>query len=429
MTELTDLTTVRTALFVKISVTEYAQPSGFFAPETLRFSDHDSNFELTPGETYTALGQLMNVTSTVRELTPTSSTVNVQISGIPNSSLNQINSSKFKGSPVVITRGFFNPDGTPFVEFDRELASITRIGQAVLSDDELIFGTTSLRIPNAESGVSATPIDLGLSDFTIEGWFRVTDAASLTESYIFDARNAGVNLRRPYLQIIDSRLVLVAGPGSSGEIVLAESAEIDLDEWYYVAVVRRFDEFKLFLNGTQQGPARKDTAFRTKVDMGTGALFIGTRHALDQSNSRRSMIGFMDEFRVSKVARYWLEDFSQVPQFNNDRNTLLFLRFDGINGSTIFLDDNTPIDATKTVGKFRGFINNIIFQEDWDVERRMSTLTVNFDCSSTVELLSRKKGGRRTNPESMRKFFPGDKSFDRVPAIVNANINFGGTTS
>ena len=59
----------------------------------------------------------------------------------------------------------------------------------------------------------------------------------------------------------------------------------------------------------------------------------------------------------------------------------------------------------------------------------MSTLTVNFDCSSTVELLSRKKGGRRTNPESMRKFFPGDKSFDRVPAIVNANINFGGTTS
>ena len=84
MTTLTDLTTVRTALFVKIDVAEYRQAStGPFFPQTLRFSDHDSEFELFPGETYTALGQLMNVTSTTRELTPTSSTVNVQISGIP----------------------------------------------------------------------------------------------------------------------------------------------------------------------------------------------------------------------------------------------------------------------------------------------------------------------------------------------------------
>jgi len=428
MTTLTDLTTVRTALFVKIDVAEYRQAStGPFFPQTLRFSDHDSEFELFPGETYTALGQLMNVTSTTRELTPTSSTVNVQISGIPQSSLNEITRSKFKGSPVTITRGFFNADGTPFVEFDRPLATTVRIGQSVLSDVEYVFGSTSLRIPNSESGLSATPVALGTSDFTIEGWFRVTDAASLTESYIFDARNAGVNLRRPYLQIVNSRLVLVAGPGSGGEIVVAESAEIGLDEWYYFAAVRRFDEFKLFLNGTQQGPARKDTAFRTKVDMGSGALFIGTRHALDQSNSRRSMIGYMDEFRVSSVARYWNDNFTQVPQFNNDRNTLLFLRFDGGNGSINFPDDNTPLNATKTVGKFKGFINNLIFQEDWDVERRMSTITINFDCSSVIDLLSKKRGGRRTNPNSMRRFFPGDLSFDRVPAIVNANINFGGT--
>lgn len=427
MTDFQDRTSVRTALFVKVDVEEYKEtPSSAFAPKTLLTSDHFTDFELLPGENYTALGELLNVTSTVRELTPSSSTVNVQISGVPQSSLNQITQSRLKGSPITITRGFFELDGSPLIEFAREKLPVTRIGTAATSNEQSIFGN-SLKILNKNSGVSATPLDLGLSDFTIECYFRVTEADSLVESYIFDLREFGTTKRRPYLLISNNKVTLVAGPGAQGDLVLAESNDIELNEWYHVAVVRRFDEYKLFLNGTIIGPAAKDTAFRGKINLDTGPIHIGTRHAIDQSGTRQSLIGFIDEFRVSNTSRYWTSNVNQPEIAQNLSDTMLMLRFDEGNNSIAFIDDNTPQAATKVVGKFQGFVNNVIFEEEWDVQERMTTITVNLDCSSTIDLLGKKRGGRKTNSTSMRRFFPSDASFDRVAAIVDANINFGGT--
>ena len=100
---------VRTALFVKVDVKEYWN-AGSYSEVILAFSDHNTDKTIN-GTTYTALGQLMSVTSGVNELRATSNPVTITISGIPDYSLQQIVNSKLKGSRVTITRGYFNQAG------------------------------------------------------------------------------------------------------------------------------------------------------------------------------------------------------------------------------------------------------------------------------------------------------------------------------
>jgi hypothetical protein len=41
-------------------------------------------------------------------------------------------------------------------------------------------------------------------------------------------------------------------------------------------------------------------------------------------------------------------------------------------------------------------------------------------------MLNTKITGRRTNPESMRQFYPNDTSFDRIVDLIGRPFDFGG---
>jgi len=110
MATLNDFDHVRTAIFVKIELSEYWNGSAF-VEETLTFSDHFTDYTFG-GDTYTALGALMDVTSTFSDLQSSSDSVTVVVTGIPNTSIEEIVKSKIKAEPVSIYRGFFNQDGT-----------------------------------------------------------------------------------------------------------------------------------------------------------------------------------------------------------------------------------------------------------------------------------------------------------------------------
>lgn len=81
--------------------------------------------------------------------------------------------------------------------------------------------------------------------------------------------------------------------------------------------------------------------------------------------------------------------------------------------------------AGNPAGRFFGYVNNYALEEEYTIEERRSTNTISIICSSNMEFLENKVAGRKTNPESMKKYFPGDLSFDRVPNLVGANFNFG----
>lgn len=99
---LTSYTYIQTNLFVRIDVDNAGT-------DIWRFSDYDTNFDID-GETYTALGKLINIGRTKTELQPSTNPVTITISGVPNTSISEVLGARLKGSRVKIYRAFFNPD-------------------------------------------------------------------------------------------------------------------------------------------------------------------------------------------------------------------------------------------------------------------------------------------------------------------------------
>lgn len=92
--------------------------------------------------------------------------------------------------------------------------------------------------------------------------------------------------------------------------------------------------------------------------------------------------------------------------------------FDPVTGNKLNISGNPA-------GRFFGIVNNYSLEEDYNLETRTSTNTISMICSSNMEFLQNKISGRKTNPESMKRFYPTDVSMDRVPNLVGANFNFG----
>jgi hypothetical protein len=92
--------------------------------------------------------------------------------------------------------------------------------------------------------------------------------------------------------------------------------------------------------------------------------------------------------------------------------------FDAETGAYLDIEGNP-------LGRFRGFVNNYSLNEEWDNTTKTASNTLVLTCSSAVNVLQNKVAGRKTNPESQKRFYPNDVSMDRVPNLENSTFNFG----
>jgi hypothetical protein len=76
-------------------------------------------------------------------------------------------------------------------------------------------------------------------------------------------------------------------------------------------------------------------------------------------------------------------------------------------------------------GRFRGIITNYSLEEDWQMGAITTSNTIIFSCANSIEILSNKISGRKTNPIDQKTLYPGDLSMDRVPNLAKSNFNFG----
>jgi hypothetical protein len=94
------------------------------------------------------------------------------------------------------------------------------------------------------------------------------------------------------------------------------------------------NNFVLYLDGNIE--ARGSTAVATGANGRSLAIGTwGTQAAIT------SYIGYMDEFRLSTVARYFTTFTPATEPFVNDPDTLILLHMDGENDSQVWTDDNT----------------------------------------------------------------------------------------
>lgn len=108
--DLTSYTNIESGLFVEIICSKYrTTSSGSYTTTALRFTDRMQPYTVEGGY-YSAVGQLLNITSTSSELRVSPNDLTVSISGIAtdSASLLQIIYSKFKGSTINIYRGIIN---------------------------------------------------------------------------------------------------------------------------------------------------------------------------------------------------------------------------------------------------------------------------------------------------------------------------------
>ncbi len=89
--------------------------------------------------------------------------------------------------------------------------------------------------------------------------------------------------------------------------------------------------------------------------------------------------------------------------------------------------NNAGAQISTTQQRFFGSINNYSLDETYDVFARTASNTVQLDCLSNVTILQNKTAGRKTNPESMKRYYASDTSFDRVPSLIASQFDFGGT--
>lgn len=206
----------------------------------------------------------------------------------------------------------------------RTARTITTVGGATVSTAQSQFGGASLLcVTNGYLEVNTDAVfDFGTSqDFTIEMFGRLN--SSINGKYFFDgradAKSVAILMDGTFLKVyIDGayRLGTDANPFAA-------------DTWVHVAYTRSGTTGTLWLNGTSVG-TWTDTVDYTF----SNELYIGSRYTGEGGDA------YFDEIRISDVARYTAGFTPTTTQFVNDADTLLLLHCNGVNGTTVFLDDN-----------------------------------------------------------------------------------------
>lgn len=199
-------------------------------------------------------------------------------------------------------------------------------GNAQLSTAQQKFGASSIAFDGSGDYVKSptTVAPFENSDFTVEMWVRPN--ASSSSSYIFDHRQGGgVSLRT-------SGTSLWVGVG--GYIAINISGAFPTPQvWYHIAITRAGNSTKCFINGVQKG-----STYTTAYTASAASIFLGAPYFANSTFFN----GYIDEFRVSNVARYTTAFTPPSAAFTYDLNTLVLLHADGANGSTVIEDSIEP---------------------------------------------------------------------------------------
>jgi hypothetical protein len=210
-------------------------------------------------------------------------------------------------------------DASTFFEDDngaRSKKGIAANGNAQIDTAESKFGGSSALFDGSGDRLSYIRNDgIGTSgDFTFEAWVRVNGGNLPTvfaDNISFFINNSGV-------------ISYFSGTTRTGTQTLTAN------QFSHCAWVRQSGTLNMYVNGVYAD------GFANSANMQDIEIYIGGY------NDTNNYAGWLDEVRISKVARYTGTGNFTPPTapFQNDADTILLLHMDGTDGSTVFVDDN-----------------------------------------------------------------------------------------
>jgi len=262
----------------------------------------------------------------------------VYVSRLPLNAVYQV--SEFNGNEHIILA---DPSayGTPVSSIGTSI-SFEFVNNAVVTEKSKKFGKSSLKLDTPDylvSHIVPERLQFSDSDFTIEMFVRV-DEPVLTDNTVFEISSDTNNYLA--LKLANQRgLSFTSAVANvittvSGSNTLVESQQFSRKRWAHIAVTREYsnERLKLFYNGNTIASASytvDDLSFDNTISIGS------------------TFKGYIDEVRVSDVARYSSNFTVPTQRFRPDKDTAMLVHFDTKHNSTIAKDvHNLPAEYNFT---------------------------------------------------------------------------------
>ena len=188
--------------------------------------------------------------------------------------------------------------------------SLKTVGNAQISTSVVKFGTGSMYFDGTGDYIKA-PSNfnlLSITPFTVEFWFNTT-ATTQNTCFVSNESSGGGGGFAILLNSASSNGIIQVYNGASGLINQTSTSYRD-GSWHHLALVRDSSGSRLYLDGTQAGSTTSSQA-TTSFDATTPQPWaIGTSLPF----SGRDYVGYIDELRVSKYARYTGSSFTPPTQ-------------------------------------------------------------------------------------------------------------------
>ena len=208
--------------------------------------------------------------------------------------------------------GTISATGNAEITLDSSI-QFTAEGNAQLSTAQQKFGTASLLLDGTDDYVeSDSSIDLSSSDFTIDLWIRPDNVTGYKGIW----QSGTSTTEQSYL--LGNQVYWSVNPST----IITTSVTVNANEWTMLSYERQGNTHRIYKNGTLE-----DTA-TTGNKQDNGPFTIG-------KNGFGDFDGYIDEVRVSDIARYTGSSFTEpTSEFSVDSDTIALLHFDGADGST-----------------------------------------------------------------------------------------------
>jgi hypothetical protein len=217
--------------------------------------------------------------------------------------------------------------------------TVTAVGTAQIDTAQYKYGGSSLLLDgNSDYLTLADSADWYFNaDFTVDCWIYVNSLA-VTECIFSNGTDSNNDLK---LFLLSNGTIVFYIQAASVNIVVVQSSTgvITTGSWMHVALVRYGNIYTIYKNGSSVATL---TSASGPVDY-TGTFNIGYYAA-----SGTYFNGWLDEFRITKGEALWTSNFSlyvSPKQVSNmtydawDSYTMLYLRCDGADASTTFIDE------------------------------------------------------------------------------------------
>ena len=210
----------------------------------------------------------------------------------------------------------------------RTAVTVTANGNAQVDTAQYKFGSASALFDGTEDYLTfdVQPVPSS-GDFTIEFWYRPAGLGALRP--LWSMKDSGGTHRGTLYQNAVGGITWWT-PGINANA--STFGNLSANTWYHMACVQDGSTVRIAINGT--------------MDSYSDTVTVGDEIKFGKADYSGSVFGdeaygWMDEIRISSVARYTTGFTAPTSAFTNDSDTTMLLHCEGSDGSTSFPDDNS----------------------------------------------------------------------------------------